>query len=57
MNNLQAFKSDVSEAQDYLSQELGDHRRDVGDKPRENSIFSTWKSSFDPITFKQRRAA
>ncbi len=54
---LQAFKSDVSEVQDLLSQDLGDHRRDVGDEQRENSILSTWKLSFDQITLQQPRAA
>ena len=54
---LGAFKSDVSEVQDLLSQDLGDHRRDVGDEQRENSILSTWKLSFDQISLKHPRAA
>ena len=51
---LEAFKSDVSQVQDLLSEDLGDHRR-YSDS--ESSIFSTWKLSFDQISKQQPRAA
>ena len=51
---LEAFRSDVSQVQDLLSEDLGDHRRYADS---ESSVFSTWKLSFDQITKQQPRAA
>ena len=50
---LEAFKSDVSQIQDLLSEDLGDHRR-YSDS--ESSILRTWKLSFDQISKQQPRA-
>ncbi|KAL6714710.1 hypothetical protein ACLMJK_008135 [Lecanora helva] len=48
---LDAFKSDAAE---FLSEDLGDHRRHPDS---ENSILTTWKLSFEQIAQKQPRAA
>lgn len=47
---LEAFKSAVSEVQNRLSKDLGDHRRSAGDERRESSIMSTYRLSYDQVT-------
>ena len=51
---LEAFNSDISQVQDLLSEDLGDHRRY---SDCDSSILRTWKLSFDKISKQQPRAA
>lgn len=51
---LAALNSDVSQMQDLLSEDLGDHRRHPDS---ESAILSTWKMSFNQITKQKSRAA
>ena len=51
---LELFRTSDSEIQDLLSKDSGDLRRDSGSQ---NSVFRTWKLSFDLISKQKPRAA
>ena len=51
---LEALGRDEQSLKDYLSNNLPDHQRECGVP---NSIFRTWKLSFDQIREQEPRAA
>jgi len=51
---ITAVESDKQNLMDHLSQELQDHRRPIG---YPNSVFLTWKLSFDQILLQEPQAA
>jgi len=51
---ITAIESDKQNLMDHLSQELHDHRRPLG---YPNSVFLTWKLSFDQILSQEPQAA
>jgi hypothetical protein len=51
---VEALEKDEENLKDYLSTELRDHRRELGIP---NSVFQTWKLSFDQIRKQEPRAA